>query len=143
MSTVSYSLSPAGDIYESLHFVSDFRLRLDDHTQREIRHRREDAARDTEEENMRKTIASLLLGAGLVALSGVASAHSSIGVGISFGVPAPVYAPAPVYYAPPPPVVYAPRPVYVAPPPVYYAPAPVYYGPPAYYYPRHHHWRRW
>ena len=94
---------------------------------------------------MNKRIASLLIGAGLVGLSGAASAHSSIGVGISFGVPAPVYAPAPVYYAPPPPpVAYYPPPAYVAPAPVYYAPAPVYYGPRYYgrgYYRGHHrHW---
>ncbi len=95
---------------------------------------------------MRKFIASLLIAGGLVALSGAASAHSQIGVGITFGVPAPVYV-AP----PPPPVVYYPRPVVVAPPPpVYVAPAPVYYGPPAYYPPRviyrdygwHHGWYR-
>ena len=92
---------------------------------------------------MRKSIVSLLAGAALVAVSGVAAARTNIDVGISFGIPAPVYV------APPPPVVYYPRPVYVAPPPpVYYAPAPVYYGPPVYYRPhpgRHrgwykHHW---
>ncbi|KPU93900.1 hypothetical protein APR50_26030 [Variovorax paradoxus] len=72
----------------------------------------------------------------------------SIGVGVpgvpgvSVGVGAPAYYPAPVY-APP-------APVYYAPPPVYYRPAPVYYAPPAYYGPRyygrgyyrgHGHWR--
>jgi len=99
--------------------------------------------REEKEEAMRKSIASLLIGAGLVALSGTAAARSSIGVGISFGVPAPVYyAPAPVYVAPPPPVAYYPQPAYFAPPPVYYAPAPVYYGPPPYFYRRHHH-RHW
>ena len=92
---------------------------------------------------MNKRIASLLIGASLVALSGAAAARSSIDVGISFG--GPVYAPAPVYVAPPPPqVVYYPRPVYVAPPePVYYAPAPVYYAPPPYYYRRHHRHHHW
>jgi hypothetical protein len=90
---------------------------------------------------MTQRIASLLIGAGLVALSGAAAAHSSVGVGISFGVPAPVY-----YAPPPPPVVYYPRPVYYEPPPppVYYAPAPVYYAPPPpYYYRRHHGHHRW
>jgi hypothetical protein len=77
----------------------------------------------------------------------------SIGVGVpgvSVGVGAPAYYPAPVY-APPAPVYYAPPPpVYYRPPPVYYRPAPVYYAPPAYYGPRyygrgyyrgHGHWR--
>jgi hypothetical protein len=86
---------------------------------------------------MRKRIATLLAGAALIGLSGTAAAR--VDVGISLGIPAPVYV------APPPPVYYVPpRPVYVAPPaPVYYAPAPVYYGPPTVYYgpPRHGHWR--
>jgi PXPV repeat (3 copies) len=95
---------------------------------------------------MRKAIASLLIGAGLVALSGTAAARTNIDVGFSFGVPAPVYYPQrpPVAYYPPAPYV-APAPVYVAPAPVYVAPAPVYYGPPRYYY-RHHAYhghRRW
>src|SRR3954470_21502091 len=78
---------------------------------------------------MRKTIAALLAGAALIGISGTAAAR--VDVGVTFGIPAPVYvAPQPVYA--PPPVYYAPRPVYVAPPaPGYYAPAPVYYGPPA------------
>ena len=52
-------------------------------------------------------------------------AHGGVSFSVGLGVPvyaAPAYvAPAPVYYAPPPPVVYY-RP----------APAPVYYGPPAF-----------
>jgi hypothetical protein len=88
-------------------------------------------ATNVKEKDMRKGIASLLIGAGLIALSGTAAARSNIDVGISFGVPAPVY------YAPRPPVAYYPAPpVYAAPAPVYYAPPAVYYGPPAYYGPR-------
>ena len=95
---------------------------------------------------MRKILASLLFGGALVWASGIAAAHTSIGVGVTFGVPAPVYAapPAVAYY--PRPAYIAPPAVYVAPPPVYYAPAPVYYGPPVVYrrypYP-HHYYRRW
>ena len=108
--------------------------------------RREFVTGNDKEENMRKTLATLLIGAGLIALSGTAAARSNIDVGISFGYPAPVYV-AP----PPPPVVYYPRPVYVQPPAVYYEPAPVYYGPPVYYrrdHGRHRgwyrdHYRRW
>ena len=94
---------------------------------------------------MRKTIAALLAGAALIGISGTAAAR--VDVGISVGIPAPVYyAPRPaVVYAPP---VYAPPPVYYATPaPVYYAPPPVYYGPPAvvygrgYYRGHHRHWR--
>jgi hypothetical protein len=72
------------------------------------------------ETDMRKGIVTLLAAAGLAIASGTAAARTNIDVGISFGIPAPVYvAPAPVYY---------PRPVYVEPAPVYYyAPAPVYY----------------
>ena len=88
---------------------------------------------------MLKSIGTLIVGVGLIAGSAVAHAHGSVGVGITFGVPA-----APVYVAPPPPpVVYYPRPVYVAPQPVYVAPAPVYYGPPPPYYYRHRHHHRW
>ena len=86
---------------------------------------------------MRKSIAALVIGAGLLGLAGTAAARTNIDVGIVFGYPAPVYAP--------PPVVYYPRPVYVEPPPVYYAPAPVYYGEPVYYGPHYRHdngWRR-
>jgi hypothetical protein len=78
---------------------------------------------------MRKGIASLLIGASLIALSGTAAANPNIGVGISFGIPAPVYV------APRPPVAYYPAPAYVQAPPVYVAPAPVYYSAPAYYAP--------
>ena len=90
---------------------------------------------------MRKTIATLLAGAALIAVSGTAAAR--VDVGISLGIPAPVYV------APPPPVVYAPpvyvppRPVYYAPPPVYYAPPPVYYGPPAVVYRGGGYYRGW
>jgi hypothetical protein len=79
---------------------------------------------------MRKGIATLLAGAALIVLptlSGTAAARPHVDIGISFGIPAPVYvAPRPVYYPAP---VYAAPPVYVAPAPVYYAP-PRYYGPP-------------
>ena len=96
---------------------------------------------------MRKAIASLLIGAGLVALSGTAAARTNIDVGVSFGVPAPVYYPArpPVAYYPPAPYV-APAPVYVAPAPVYYGPPAVYYAPQRYYRNHHHGYyghRRW
>jgi len=77
----------------------------------------------------------------LVSASGVAAAHDRVAFSIGVGVPAPVVAPAPVYYPP--------APVYYTPPPVVYAP-PVYYGP-GYYVPRvsvgfvsgwgHGHWR--
>ena len=49
---------------------------------------------------MRKYIASLLVSAGLIALSGAAAARTNIDVGLSFGIPAPVYV------APRPPVAY-------------------------------------
>ena len=87
---------------------------------------------------MRKSIVPLLAAAGLAIASGTAAARTNLDVGISFGIPAPVYyAPQPVYY---------PRPVYVA-PPAYYAPPPVYYSEPVYYGPpghwRHRHHRNW
>jgi len=72
----------------------------------------------------------LIAGGALLALmSGTALAHSDIQLGLSLGIPAPVYvAPAPSYY--PPPRYYAAPPArYVPPPPAYYStPAPVYYG---------------
>lgn len=87
-----------------------------------------------------------LLAAAAVAVVGLvaavpASARGSVGISLSFAEPgfygsvnlgAPVYAPAPIYYAPPAPVYYAP------PAPVYYeAPARIYYDPaPSYYAPR-------
>ena len=77
---------------------------------------------------MSKFLATLLIAGSLAAVSGPAAARSNIDVGISFGIPAPVYV------APRPPVAYYPAPVYAA-PPVYVAPAPVYYGPPRYYGP--------
>ena len=52
---------------------------------------------------MRKILATLLLGGALAAASGIAAAHTSIGVGVTFGVPAPAY-------VAPPPVAYYPRP---------------------------------
>ena len=90
---------------------------------------------------MAKTFSTFAIAAGLIALSGTAMAHSSVGFGISIGTPAPVYV-AP----PPPPVVYYPQPVYVPPRPVYVAPAPVYYyAPPGHWrHHRHHrHHRHW
>jgi hypothetical protein len=97
---------------------------------------------------MLKRIATLLAGAALIALSGAAAAR--VDVGISIGIPAPVY------MAPRPPVAYYPAPVYAPPPQVYYAPAPVYYAPPPVYYGapvvvnrgwhrgwRHQHGHRW
>ena len=90
---------------------------------------------------MRKTIAYTLLGLSLAAVSGTAAARPNIDIGISFGIPAPVFV------VPRPPIAYYPAPVYAPPPPVYYG-APVYYGP-TYYDPpvvyrergrhRHHH----
>ena len=87
-----------------------------------------------------KRALTLLIAAGILGLSGAASAHSNVGFSVSIG--APVYAPPPVVYAPPP--VYYTPPVYYAPPRVYYGPPAVYYGP-AYYYgpPRHWHGRGW
>jgi hypothetical protein len=49
---------------------------------------------------------------------------------------APVYAPAPAYYAPPAPAYYPP------PAPAYYAPPPAYYAPPAYYPPGYGYYGR-
>ena len=90
---------------------------------------------------MGKTSATIILAVSLFGIAGSAAAHSQFGVGISLGIPAPVYV-AP----PPPPVAYYPRPVYVTPPPLVYAPpppayygpsyyGPTYYGPPRAYYP--------
>ncbi|HEY4370672.1 MAG TPA: hypothetical protein VGN52_01935 [Burkholderiales bacterium] len=97
-----------------------------------------------------KTTTKILAAAGLAlaAMSGSAMARPYIG--LSIGVPAPVYvAPAPVYA--PPPVYVAPAPVYAPPPPVYggvvvgsYYGRPYY--PPRYYhhgwYGPHGHWHR-
>ncbi|CAG2148929.1 hypothetical protein [Ralstonia mannitolilytica] len=67
---------------------------------------------------MKRTLLAFVLGGAALCASTAALAH--VDVGVSIGVPAPVYvAPAPVY-VPPPPVVYRPAPVY--------APAPVVYG---------------
>jgi len=92
---------------------------------------------------MKHTLGMLAIGATMLAVSGLAMAHSNIGFSVSIGVPA--YAPPPVYYAPPP-VYYPPPAVVYTPPPVYYAPAPrVYYGGPpvGFYYGRPHHRRHW
>ena len=82
---------------------------------------------------MRKILATLLLGGALAAASGIAAAHTSIGVGVYVRRPrsARMLAPPPVAYYPRP-ASYAPPVAYAA-PPVYYAPAPVYYGPPVVY----------
>ncbi len=61
---------------------------------------------------MKKTVAVFLVTLGLAAASGIAAARDHVSIGLSFGVPAPVY---------------------VAPPPYYYAP-PAFYAPPAVYY---------
>lgn len=72
---------------------------------------------------MKARTSVLLAGALLVALSGTASAHGRINVGVAIGVPGYAYvAPPPAYYYP------TPR-IYYAPPPVYYAPAPWAVGP--------------
>lgn len=59
---------------------------------------------------------TLICAAGLVAASASTAALAHVDVGVTFGVPAPVY------------VEPAPAVVYEAPPPAVYAPAPVYYG---------------
>jgi len=62
-------------------------------------------------------ILPVLLGAAALFTSSLAMAH--VDVGISVGVPAPLYvAPAPVYVAPPPVYVAAPQPAYVVGAPV-------------------------
>ncbi len=81
---------------------------------------------------MKRTLLAFALGGAALCASTAALAH--VYVGVSIGVPGPVYvAPAPVYA--PPPVVYQPAPVY--------APAPVVVG--GYYrdpYWREREWRR-
>ena len=96
---------------------------------------------------MTNRIKALIVGGALLAGASVpAMARDHVSFSLSLGAPvyaAPAYiAPAPVYYAPPPPVVYY-RP----------APAPVYYAPPVwgvsvysapgrgYYHHRHYHHR--
>lgn len=80
---------------------------------------------------MKRIVTHLLLAAGLAAgACGVAQAHTDLSVGLSLGVPAPVY---------------------VQPGPVYATAQPVYYGHPGwnhgYYGPDHRGWdhndRRW
>jgi hypothetical protein len=98
----------------------------------------------------------LIAGGALLALmSGTALAHSDIQLGLSFGIPAPVYvAPAPSYYPPPryyaaPPASYDPPPppaYYSAPAPAYYDYAPgfsVYYGPSYRQYRERRDWHRY
>ena len=72
---------------------------------------------------MRTRLIALLAGTALAVFGGAATAAPHIDVGISFGIPAPVYAPPQAVYYPAPRVVYGP-------PVVYAPPAPVYYGPP-------------
>lgn len=84
---------------------------------------------------MRKGFAALLIGAGLVALSGTAAAQSHGGMSIFFGVPAPVYVQAPDVHHPPP--------GYYAPPPVYYDASRSHAESRAHYRPqREHHDRQ-
>ena len=59
---------------------------------------------------------TLICAAGLVAAGSSTAALAHVDVGVTFGLPAPVY------------VEPAPAVVYEAPPPAVYAPAPVYYG---------------
>ncbi|MEX3935269.1 hypothetical protein AB4Y32_26325 [Paraburkholderia phymatum] len=58
---------------------------------------------------------TLICTAGLIAASTSTAAFAHVDVGVTFGIPAPVY-------------VEQPPVVYEAPPPAVYAPAPVYYG---------------
>ncbi|MBP0590919.1 hypothetical protein J8I87_14600 [Paraburkholderia sp. LEh10] len=58
---------------------------------------------------------TLICAAGLVAACSSTVALAHVDVGVTFGVPAPVY-------------IEQPPVVYEAPPPAVYAPAPVYYG---------------
>ncbi|CAG4903411.1 hypothetical protein LMG31841_03833 [Paraburkholderia saeva] len=57
-----------------------------------------------QENNMKRIVTHLLVAAGLaVGVCGVAEAHTDLSIGLSLGVPAPVYVrPAPVYAAPQP-----------------------------------------
>ena len=57
---------------------------------------------------------TLICAAGLFSACASTAALAHVDVGVTFGVPAPIYVePAPaVVYAPPPPAVYAPAPVY-------------------------------
>lgn len=69
------------------------------------------------------------LGVGALMFAGSQAALAGVSVGLSFGVPAPVYvAPAPAYVAPVPVYAPPPEPPVVAYPavPVYVAPAPAY-----------------
>ena len=73
---------------------------------------------------------TLICAAGLIAACSSSAALAHVDVGVTFGVPAPVY------------VEPAPAVVYEAPPPAVYAPAPVYYdGGYAYRYRDDRWWR--
>lgn len=73
---------------------------------------------------------TLLCAVGLIAACSSSAALAHVDVGVTFGIPAPVY-------VEPPPVVYE------APPPAVYAPAPVYYGNGYGYDYRYRDDRRW
>ncbi|MPW17439.1 hypothetical protein GCT13_10980 [Paraburkholderia sp. CNPSo 3157] len=65
---------------------------------------------------------ALTCAAGFIAVCSSTAASAHVDVGVTFGIPAPVYVePPPVVYEAPPPVMYE------APPPAVYAPSPVYY----------------
>ena len=89
--------------------------------------------------------AALLAASFLIVPSAFAHSHVSVGIGIS--VPGVSVGVGNCwrcgYWAPPPPVYYTPAyaaPVYY-PAPVYYAPAPAYYGYGYYYAPRYRYYR--
>jgi hypothetical protein len=80
---------------------------------------------------MRNRLILLLAGIGLVAISGIASAHDNVRLSIGFNVPA-----YPVTYVRPAPVTYVSGPIYSQAPVVYYPPTTtVYYGPQVRYVP--------
>lgn len=74
----------------------------------------------------------------LAALPAIASAHTRVFVGVNLGG---LFDPAPIVYAPSPPVVYT-TPAYYPPPRTYYEPAPAYYAPRIYYAPRDYRYDR-
>ena len=85
---------------------------------------------------MKRSLATLALLAGSLALMAPSAqaAHVSIGIGVGY----------PAYVAPPPVVVAPPPPAYYYGGPVYYAPPPVIVGPGYWWYDGygHRHWRR-